>query len=249
MEMVFAQKCDVGLKREINQDSVLCCADPIYDMYLYVVADGMGGHTDGEKASGEITSALKRWWDDFGAADYHDDFRRILAELQNCIYDANVSIFQKYNQNTICGSTCIVLLIYKGNFAVFNAGDSHIYRKRGFKFEPLTIDDTWENQALIRDRYTKEQIERHPHFGKLVNAIGTGPEAKISVKSDVLADKDTFLLCSDGLYKYCSEKKIKKIMSKFSGKNSQNCVDELFEEVVKNGAGDNVSIILAKYYE
>jgi len=248
MELIFSQKCDVGLKREINQDSVLCCADPLYDMYLFVVADGMGGHKDGEKASAEITSALKNWWSEFGSVNYKDDFRRIVTELQNCISGANVTIFEQYNQNCVCGSTCVVFFAYKGNYAVFNAGDSHIYRKRGFKFEPLTIDDTWENQAMIRDRYTRQQIENHPHCGKLVNAIGTGAEAKISVKSDLLEDKDVFLLCSDGLYKYCSEKKIKRIMSKVNGKNVEKCVDELYDEVVKNGAGDNVSIVLARYF-
>lgn len=247
MAVIFSQKCDVGLVREINQDSVLCCSDSAKDIHLFVVADGMGGHTDGEKASNAITDGLKNWWNNFHPEDCDSDFRRIINAVQNCISVINSHIYEEYNKNTVCGSTCVVLLLYQGNYAVINAGDSHIYRKRGFRTEALMIDDTWENQVGIREAFSQAQLENHPNFGKLVNAIGTSADIKLSLKADVLEKKDTFLLCSDGLYKFCSEKKIKKIMSKFSSGNADACIDTLYSEVCNNGAGDNVSIIMVKY--
>lgn len=246
MAIIHYEICDIGLERDTNQDSILAKFDRDKNYGLFVVADGMGGHKDGDYASNAITSRLGAWWDKFDPREYNFEFKRMITAIQNNILETNQDIYDKYSNSGICGSTCIVLFIYEGQYAIVSAGDSHIYRKRGRVIESVMIDDVWENQSDVRSRLTKLQIAYSPNKGKLVNAIGAIKDPSLSVVTDELKADDTFLLCSDGLYKYCPMKFIKKIMKKTNVDVIADNVNSLLDETYKHRAKDNISIILVK---
>ena len=246
MKIVYRSFCDVGLKRQTNQDSIYTYANPQDNMYLFVVADGMGGHMQGEKASGAITGALSEWCASFDSKVYGFDFQRIVVALQNKLQEINGTIFKELNQTQVCGSTCVVLLIYKDCYATLSVGDSRIYQKRGFRFGPITEDDVWENQRKVRDNLTKKQILSHPDYGKLLLAVGVEETVSISRRTDVIKKGDAFLLCSDGLYKFCSENEMKKALKSAAEKNLNTMIERMVAEVYKRGAKDNISVILVK---
>lgn len=245
MAIIHAELCDIGLARSVNQDSILTCVDSTGENGIFLVSDGMGGHTGGEIASGIIRDGLKKWWNDNFSSENVKDARRLMQAIQNCIEEANREIYEKYNKNTVCGATCIILLILGDSYMVFNAGDSRVYRQNGRALQSIMVDETWENQPHIRNRFSKQQILTNPNYGKLVNAIGTNPEINISVLSDSIKKDDIFLLCSDGLYKFCDEKKIKKILRR-NKKKPEEIPQLLLKEVYSAGARDNVSIIVVK---
>lgn len=246
MKIVYDGVCDIGLKREINQDSILMLANDEKQQYLFAVADGMGGHSDGEIASSMITDALKQWWNIIQTDEDVLDFRSVLESMQNKLREINNSIYEIYNKNAVCGSTCIALIIYGNQYGIVSVGDSRIYMRRNFTMKSVMTDDVWENQSIVRESMTKGQIKRHKNYGKLINALGTSDDVKLSMKADVLKLNDLFILCSDGLYKYCDEKYLKRISYNLKSKNIKDKIKFLIRKVYKDSASDNISIIMVK---
>lgn len=245
--MIYSGISDVGLKRKINQDAIFFSSDKGEKLYLFVVADGMGGHFNGEVASQAIVAGMRNWLDDF-SKDHYDakEFSGIMVSLRNKLEQINDEIYSKYNQQHICGSTCVILVIYQNMYGVISVGDSRVYLKRGLKVKSLMEDDVWENQIGIRENMDIRIIKTHPNYGKLVHAVGINKDVSISVKTDSLRPKDTFLLCSDGLYKYCEFKRMKKAMASVKKSNLEKQLHGLVEDVYKQGAKDNISIIMSK---
>ena len=241
--------CDIGLKRKINQDSLFMYANREEDVNVFVVADGMGGHENGELASKAITDGIRQWIDGFHEKQFDGNFYEMLNSLQDKIREINRFIFKEYNQSGVCGSTLVLLFIYQNMYAVISAGDSRIYLNRGSQTKSVMVDDVWENQEELRKALTQKQIRNHPNCGKPINSIGTREVVSLSVKTDRLQDKDAFLLCSDGLYKYCPEKYYKKVLKSLNKDNLADSALVLYDQTYENGAKDNLSLILVKYYE
>lgn len=249
MDIIHAGICDVGKKRKMNQDSILMLADKERRIYLYIVADGMGGHTDGEVASKAVVEGMKDWWATLNPAVYGDDFSRILLSLQNKLQEINSHIFRKYAGKALCGSTCVCLFAYRNRYAIVSVGDSRIYRKRGFRVKQMTTDDVWENQRQIQETLSLQERKEHTNYGKLVSAVGVSEQLYLTVETDCIEKGDTFLLCSDGLYKYCNETKMLQSIRRATRKNLEEKVQKLKEMVYQEGAFDNISIILVKCVE
>lgn len=243
MRLEFAGKSDIGMKREINQDAF--CAYRKEDAGLFAIADGMGGHSNGEKASQKVVSELSNWWNSFSPVLFDYEFRKMMLSVELTIEYANSIIYTEFNKNEICGTTVTVLFIYKNLYGVIYAGDSRCYLSQGRKWELLTIDEVWENQPYISD--TERMMKNHPNRGKLVNAIGTKENMQCRILTDIISADTGFLLCSDGLYKLCTDKFIRNTMKKCRNKESmEQAVDKLIDRVYKNGANDNISIVIVR---
>lgn len=247
MQIIYSGISDIGLRRNINQDAIFFSSDKGKKLYLFVVADGMGGHSNGEVASNAIVKGMRDWLDDFSEDMFRKGFFGITVSLRNKLEQINNEIYSKYNQQHVCGSTCVILVIYQDMYGVISVGDSRVYLKRGLKVKSLMEDDVWENQIDIRENLDIRTIKSHPNYGKLVHAIGTNKDVSMSVKTDSLRPKDTFLLCSDGLYKYCEFRDLKKTMSHVDENNIEIKIQKVVEKVYKKGAKDNVSVILVQY--
>ena len=169
----------------------------------------------------------------------------MVCSLRQSLELANRNIYERYNQTAICGATLVVLLCYREYYAMFSAGDSRIYYQRGWKFKQMTVDEVWENQAVVRKNMKKKQIREHVNYGKLLNAVGIEETASISIKTDMLKRDDKFLLCSDGLYKMCPDSEIYRVMRQYTGDGKgQEILKKILQMVYKKGAPDNVSVIL-----
>ena len=251
MRLVFLGKSDIGQKREVNQDMIGMYQKD--DAGLFVVADGMGGHTNGEKASQMVVAQLADWWDSFSPKIYEYEFRKMLSAVEQVIEYANKRIYEEYNRNGICGTTVVVLFIYQNRYGIIYAGDSRCYLRhchkglfsQGGKWEQITTDEVWENRSDLSRKERK--MKNHPNRGKLVNAVGIGKEIQCRVITDTVLPDALFLLCTDGLYKYCADKRLRDCIRKSKNrKDLEQSVDKLIEEVYRNGADDNISLIIVK---
>lgn len=243
MKLEFVAKSDIGKARTINQDSF--CAYQGNDAGLFVVADGMGGYINGEKASQRIVAELSNWWNSFSPVLFEFEFKKMLLSLEQVIEYANNCIYEELNQNEVCGTTVTVLFIYRNLYGIIYAGDSRCYFQYKRRWGQLTIDEVWENQSSISSR--ERRMKNHPNRGKLINAIGIKKNIQCRVQTNSILDNTSFLLCTDGLYKHCQDGLIKKSLKKCKGKKSmQKELDRLIDTVYKNGANDNISIIIIK---
>lgn len=235
--------CDQGLKRRINQDAVFMGTGEY--SALFVVADGMGGHSHGEKASRAVVEEFRRWWKMF-REDRVRDFQHIVQELKNETACINQKIFCQFQKDGVCGTTLAVLFIYYDQYCILSVGDSRVYHLRGWHMRQITVDDVWENQPEIILRGSRKNLSSHPNYGKLLHAVGTEDECTVNVRTDFLHNGDRFLLCSDGLYKMCDTKEIKSFMRSYKGrKNGSTVMEQILQTVYEKGARDNVSVIIA----
>lgn len=243
MHLECAGKSDIGKVRRINQDAFGIFQRE--DTGLFVVADGMGGYANGERASQTVVAELSNWWKSFSPVLFGFEFQRMLSSIEQVIEYANEIIYTQYNQNEICGTTIVVLFIYQNYYGVLHAGDSRCYMIQGRKWEVLTVDDVWENQSSISRQ--ERTLINHPNRGKLVKAIGVYKNVQCRIITDVINEDAIFLLCTDGLYKFCQDKDIRNCARKCKDKKKiMKRIDYLVNLVYKNEAKDNITAIIVK---
>ncbi len=196
----FAALTDVGVKRSHNQDA--CSANPAPDEvawrdhgHVFVVADGMGGHAVGEKASAkavrDIPFLLTRYAKDGVAAGV----RRAFAEANTGIY----TIGQENPEFRGLGTTAVALLLRPEGVWVGHVGDSRAYRFRDGKAEQLTFDHSWVWEIARRQGVDPDELG---DFKKnvIIRSLGPDPEVEVDVEGPhPVQPGDVYLLCSDGL--------------------------------------------------
>lgn len=241
--MRHVEVCDIGKVRDINQDAVMASSMDGYG--IFAVADGMGGHSHGELASRHIIKILGKWWENFDPAHVDNGFQEMVGEIRAALEQANNDIYCKYNRDDVCGSTAAVLFVSPDAYAIFNVGDSRIYMQHGDLFTQMTLDETWENQGNLGEREKME--DRDECRGQLVNAVGVYGTLRCTVCTDTLKRGMVFLLCSDGLYKFCPETSLKKYMKKAAEQEPlERCGKSLLELAYQTKASDNISFVFVR---
>jgi protein phosphatase len=247
MKLDVSSICDTGKERATNQDAILTFQDEAHDFALFLVADGMGGCADGEKASSTIVSGMQDWLNQLNLKRFSGSAAEMLCAVRDRLLQINDYIWAKWNQNQVCGSTCSLLFFFGETYGVFSVGDSRIYRCRGLRCRPITRDDVWENQREIIERYHGQDISLHPDYGKLVHAVGSEKPLGYSMFTDALRPGDVFALCSDGVYKMCRPSYLKQKFLSCHWADLDKVQNNIISTVYRNGAADNVSLILVRY--
>ncbi|MCM1191140.1 MAG: serine/threonine-protein phosphatase [Butyrivibrio sp.] len=230
--------------REVNQDAI--CVSVEENRGIFAVADGMGGHFGGEVASSAIVNGIRSWWESIDTASPGTDIDTVSEQCIGLLTNLNAEVFSCFSsKGQMGGSTVAVLIIWDDRFTVLSAGDSRIYRVRGRKLEQLTTDDVWENLPEVKYKMNSEAAADDSRFGRLTEALGSGERLKISRKSGILSERETFLLCSDGVYKYCGHSELEKIMCGGRVCGSAERKKRMIRKcVVKGGGNDNYSAVI-----
>lgn len=230
---------DVGLKREINQDSVLVN----HDLGLFIVADGMGGHRGGEVASALAVETVQ----DFLREHLEDVRRSPKKYLVEAYREASIKIHHKSNHESPelmgMGTTMVLILVVNDKAYVANVGDSRCYLYRN----PLLWQMT-EDHSLINEQIKAGVIQEH-EAGHVVGrnvitrSVGFEREVVPDIIERQISPQDVFLLCSDGLSSLVENDRISEICRKGSLKEvGQKCI----VEAKRAGGDDNVSVVLLK---
>lgn len=247
MKIQYTAFSETGSVRKENQDSLFCQTDGMAG--LFVVADGMGGHEDGAYASRQIKEHASKWWNRYQQPGRRSDFLENVQELKEVFNAANRKIYGHAGEGGICGSTLAALWLEENAWALLSCGDSRCYQARGGifnrKFFRMAADDVWENQPDNIRGMSRQEIESNKNYGCLVRAVGVQPELSCSIQCNQLRERTLFLLCSDGIHKYCPDKLLKRL-SFFSLRSSKlkPAAEDIRRQVFQNGAGDNLTLIL-----
>ncbi len=237
---------DLGQVRKKNEDNYL--VDALNG--LFIVADGMGGGVDGEKAS-------RRAIETFSATLYNErDLIRELAVnpseevkqkvrelMAKAVHAANKEILRmrkKLGADVAMGTTISAILL-QGNIGVIaHVGDSRIYRVRYRELTQLTQDHSLVAQQ-VRDGYiTPEQAKFSPFRNVLIQAIGKEEKLDPQIDFIELMPGDQFLLCSDGLHSYLTEDEIITVLEEPAG---HRIVPRLIDCANARGGSDNITAI------
>lgn len=236
--MNYGYLTDPGKVRDHNEDSVIIVKD-MNNEVLLAVADGMGGHRNGEVASSIAISHIGKRFADISSVGTKEDAINFIKEI---VSEANVLIYKHTSSHpeSVGMGTTIVLAILTNNFLLFgNIGDSSGYVIKNDKIHKVTTDHTLVNLLVKSGELTKEEAKEHPRKNVLMKALG----ATNIVEMDVISideEVDGILLCSDGLTNMLTDEQITKVL------NENIPIDEKLKKLVikcnNRGGTDNISI-------
>lgn len=224
-----ASRTDLGRVRHINEDAFLDSED----QRLWVVADGMGGQSRGDYASGAVIRHLREF----------PHQHAVLANLQDLearLQEANDDCRTAF-RNKKPGTTVVTMLAH-GNYGFFLwAGDSRVYRLRGEELEQLTVDHSLAQQKLAQGQLTAEEADNHKSAHVLTRAVGIRETLEADLVYSEVQDGDRYLLCSDGLYNPVDANDIRTLLAEGS---PEDACEALVDLANTNGARDNITVIV-----
>lgn len=231
---------DKGLSRNTNQDDVLSVVKENGDS-LYVLCDGMGGHSGGAIACKKCINVFKN---DFKKSKY-ESIETAKEWLYKTVLKANKEIISAGNKDAQLkgmGTTVVCMLVSKDFKVYASVGDSRLYSYNKKSLTQISEDQTFA-AALYKAGYINEkEAKEHPRRGMLLCAVGTAPSGSLDVQIKEVKGKDNYLLCSDGLYNMVEDSRIKKILDENISIKDKG--EKLINEANENGGFDNVSVIL-----
>lgn len=235
MRFECASRSHVGLKRKINEDSIL--AETARG--LWVVADGMGGHDAGEVASAMVVDALRQ----LPAADDLEQLTSDAVEALRAVNRALIELAQSEDRERTIGTTVVGVAIAGGYFSCFWAGDSRAYRMRDGTLARISRDHSLVQQLVDSGMLSAEAAEGHENANVITRAVGVAADLAVdTVGADAHAG-DQFLLASDGLTRVVDDDEI---AAELGRSDPEQAADKLIETVLARGAPDNVSLILVR---
>lgn len=245
--MLFAEECDRGNLRQVNQDFVLHVRVPLGE--LLIVADGVGGDNSGVAGAAQMAAQLFHAYLSVLPANYPVD-----NAIREAAAHANAKITPVDKSPDVpqlrVGTAVIVALLQletEGAHAwIGHIGDCRAYLIRAGRLHRLTVDHSGVQSLLSRSLIAPEEVYRHPDTPVLTRSLGAEAEVEIDVEEHPLALGDTLLLCSDGLWNAVPEKEIERIATEGTPDASTH---QLLQRALSAGGHDNISIEMVRMSE
>lgn len=270
-KVLCAGRTDTGKKRDSNQDQFLIAdlhksmlvqatslnldaQSRLYGMShgkLFMVADGMGGHQAGSRASVLAIDLLinqllnSMHWFFAVEPNREQDF---IGDLKKLFQKAHQAIERESTEQVAhrgMGTTLTLAYVIWPWMYVVHAGDSRCYLLRGDKLEQLTSDHTISNQLVQAGTITAAETANSPWSNVLTNVLGAGSHDVLAeVKKVPLEVGDTVVLCTDGLNRHVEDGELRDIVQREL--EPTECCRALIELANFRGGFDNITAIVAR---
>lgn len=222
---------DVGRVRQNNEDNFYCGSENIF-----IVADGLGGHSAGEVASEMTVKHISS-----GKPKTMEDLVQLIAESNNNVHN------EAKNIGNDMATTVSAMIILEAKAHIAHVGDSRIYLVRDDRVYLITDDHTPVMESLRAGLITVEQARVHPLKHMLSRTIGTHSEVEIDTIVIDLGIGDIFVLCTDGLSNLLEDDDI------FDVARSSNGTEETGKNLVAmanhRGGTDNITVVVVEIEE
>ena len=244
--MEYYANTDAGLIRSLNEDSYLVKSYG-ENKLLAIIADGMGGHNAGEKASRMAVDEFCKILD----VEYPNIFEcsqrkkiqiyhKIATKVNEKLY--SFSMNDEYFNGM--GTTLIACLIFDNNFLAVNIGDSRLYQICNDSMKQITKDHSYVAELLEMGVITPEQAINHPKKNIITRAVGSEANVEADVFSGECNNGSYLLLCTDGLINMVNESEIEDLFR--SDLNVKKIGNQLIDMANAGGGKDNITVILVK---
>jgi len=200
---------------------------------LYIVCDGMGGHSAGEIASRlAVETVLKEYYVEGG--DPQENLVRAIQKANDRIYEAAGEDLAREGM----GSTVVVCVILNGSALIAHVGDSRAYLLRDGVLTQLTRDHLHVTEDLgVEQQEAKKHHLRH----MLSRALGAKAQVRVDIETVAAREGDRFLLCTDGLSNVLPESEL---VNGLGDPAPREAVMRLLRQAEAGQADDNCSCIV-----
>ena len=236
--MEYFSITDPGKVRERNEDAVAICENTAGEKLL-IVADGMGGHKNGEVAS---HLALEHITNRFKVISSVGNKEDAINWIQTIVSEANVEIFKyvtSHPESEGMGTTIVLAILTPSFLLIGNIGDSSGYVYKNKKLHKITVDHTLVNLLVKSGEITKEEAKNHPKKNVLMKALGSSTNVEMDI-FNVELGVDGIFLCSDGLTNMLDDNQITKVLNE--SVTLQEKLEKLVFKANNRGGNDNISI-------
>lgn len=240
-DLEFYQLTSVG-DREINQD---CIAQNITDEYaLFVVADGLGGHHAGEKASQFFCQGIFRQ-----ALKYQQQLKEskgnekaVFAEWVSAAISDMEILFSGDAKAINAYTTCVILYLDKEFSVTIHCGDSRIYRLNEKQLLWRTKDHSLIQKRVDEGQITEQEMGLHPEQNQLTRSINIKQQQDVEINFYPPIKKDeTFVLCTDGFWEFLKEKDLLQLAAMNCGRDELMKIAKMMH-FRAGGRGDNLTV-------
>ena len=229
---------DPGKVRERNEDSVTICTNERGE-HLLIVADGMGGHKDGEVASHIALNFISDRFKRISSVGNIDD---AINWIQSTVNEANMEIFKyvsEHPESQGMGTTVVLSILTPAFLLIGNLGDSSGYIYKNRKLQKITVDHTLVNLLVKSGELTEEEAKNHPKKNVLMKALGSSTNVEMDI-FNVGLNVDGIFLCSDGLTNMLDDLQIARVLSEDITLKEK--LEKLVFKANNRGGNDNISI-------
>jgi len=231
-EFAWGAATDVGRVRRANQDHHLTKDG------MFVVADGMGGHSGGEIAAEVTVDALR----DIGPIS-------TLDELIDRVQNANAEVVARAREDPVLSGmgTTVSLLADLGRdglhrLGIANVGDSRLYRLTEDDLHQHTVDHSLVESLVREGRLSRAEAVNHPQRNIVTRALGIDEKVVVDAWELVPVTGDRYVICSDGLYGEIGEKEISEVLRTVV--DPQEAAEDLVSRACAAGGRDNVTVVV-----
>ncbi|MCX6557510.1 MAG: Stp1/IreP family PP2C-type Ser/Thr phosphatase [Candidatus Aminicenantes bacterium] len=241
MDIHFFARTDVGKVRNANEDYFL--SEKISaNEFLFIVADGMGGHQAGDVASRLASETF---------SDVYKTLRKkntaIMESMEAAIRKANTVVFEKAAadiEKRGMGTTFSAMVIADMKAFITHVGDSRIYLIRKAKIRKITTDHSFVEKLVEEGRISPEEAREHPQKNVLYMSLGARENlAPEMVNSMGLEDGDALVLCSDGLSNMVTDDDLMRTVVDYYPEDAANVLVKMANA---NGGADNITLQIVR---
>jgi protein phosphatase len=243
-----AQQTDTGRTRSSNEDNLTVVMPQNAQLLqsrgaLFVVSDGMGGHSKGEIASQLAVQTVNETY-------YQEVEKDIPTALKDALTKANAVIYQAGEEENIptadearMGATCVAAVLHEHTLYAANVGDSRVYVVHDGQLHQITRDHSLVAQMIERGELTADEARTHEQRHIIYRALGSQAEVEIDLFTEPVAEGDSIILCTDGLSSVVPEEEVQATVEQYL---PTDCVQRLIASANDAGGPDNVTAIVVR---
>jgi protein phosphatase len=220
---------------------------------LLIVADGMGGHTAGDRASQLAVATVKQNLRSALETGVPADDAQWHALLRTVAAAANQAVYAEARDAGArgMGTTLTVAIVTDRRVHLAHVGDSRAYLinaagvlSDGSTWNQLTTDHSLVARLVDIGQLTPEEARVHPQRNMIYRSLGTDPTVEVDAVSHALAAGDVLVLCSDGLNNHVEDAEIARIVLEEA--SEERAAERLVALANQRGGKDNISVVIAR---
>lgn len=231
-ELKNGYRSDRGAVRSVNEDAVLS------NGAVHLVADGMGGHDAGDRASAAVVTAFMPLTQN--RIVYQEQVTSAIASAQQSV-ETIAQLSKRGAGSTLSGFALVQAADGASWIMVFNIGDSRVYRLSNDRLEQITVDHSLVQEMVDSGSITSQQAASSQQKNVITRAVGN-PDSPADYWLCPVVNGDRFLVCSDGLSNELTPESLRAGLS--LGGPPQETANSLVERAIHAGGRDNISAVV-----